>query len=528
MAYLKCTSGPEAGRKVVISQTDFQLGRDKSVNFCISDPSVSRHHAVIRIVGGEYAIEDLKSNNGILVNSKRTQCEVLKDGDTIDIGNSHFRFFLRDPDCHQPSSDLVIDPGIPFDEDRSIVLSAQQFQFLSGPSDGSGSIATKSASEKHLQQLHAMLRISNATATIVNLTQLLTELMAVIFDETKATRGFMMLYDENKVLVPMLVKKKTSSDSAITVSHTIINTVINEKKAILSSDLMNDHRFDIGESIITNRIRSCMCVPLLCHNEVLGIIHIDSDVTSSIFCQEDLNLLMALAGQAATCIRNAQLLRKITEEENKRSRLSQYFPPSQVEMLIKDRENSTLGGKKENVSIIFCDIRNFTSYAEDLEAIQVMNLLNEFFSIMTEIIFSYDGMVDNFMGDCIMAVFGGPFLHGDDPERAVKAAIDMQLAQRRLNAKFIAEGQKPFGIGIGIHTGDVCRGNIGSSQLKKYTVIGNTVNIASRLCRCAGAEEIMVSEFTAGHFGGSVAMEPLPAVNFKNVSEPMIPYRVIY
>lgn len=531
MPMLRIINGIDENREMELTEgSEFSMGRGKNVSFCLNDPSVSRIHAIVFTSENTFTIKDQNSNNGVWINGKKVSSHDLIDGDQITIGNTVLLFSYDMSVDSSESSSVIIMPDQPgIDPDKSIVMDVEEFNLMSRQLTGEFTQGSdSSATHKNYRKLQAMLKISNAVANIFEIKELCNELMNIIFSETKATRGFIMLYDENKKLVPMSVKKKNIRDKAITISNTIISTVVGQKKALLSSDLMNDERFASGLSIIANQIRSCMCAPLLYHDEVLGVIHIDSNITANIFGSDALEFLVAIANQAAVCIKNAFLVKKITEEENKRSKLSQYFPPAQVELLMKDGANISLGGKTEQVTIIFCDIRNFTSISEGMDALEVMNFLNEFFSIMTEIIFNHDGMVDNFMGDCIMSVFGGPFYHENDTERAVKAAIEMQLAQKELNKKFESEGRQAFGIGIGIHSGSVSRGNIGSPQLKKYTVIGNNVNVTSRLCSLAKATEILVSSQTKATLPEDIRLKEQKPVKVKNVSEPLVPYKVIY
>lgn len=516
MPKLKIITGPDSGFISDIEKVSFSLGRSKTVDFIIQDPSISRHHATILNENGNYFIEDNKSNNGLFVNNIKISKKQLSNGDIISIGNSVLEFIFEN--VSNDFSDIVINDQNSLDLEKSIMMDITDFNRINQSSNN----------EKNLFKIQAMLRISNAVANIFEIHELINELLSIIFTETKATRGFIMLYNENNELIPMAIKKTNNNSDAITISNTIINTVVKQKKAILSSDLLNDDRFNTGQSIIANQIKSCMVAPLIYHDEILGIIHIDSDVTTSIFNQDDLELLVALANQASVSIKNSYLIKKLTDEENKRFKLSQYFPPAQVEMLMKDNSNISLGGKRENVTIIFCDIRGFTCISEALEAIEVMNFLNEFFTIMTDIIFKHGGMVDNFMGDCIMAVFGGPFHHENDQDLAVKAAIEMQIAQKELNKKFANENKKTFQIGIGINSGDVSRGNIGSPQLKKYTVIGSNVNITSRLCSLAKAGEILVSNSVKEKLSNDIKLEQMEPVKVKNVTEPLIPYKIMY
>jgi len=528
MAHVQIINGIDKGQDFLISTERVIVGRSQKADLTINDVSVSRSHISIEKVENGYLLEDLGSNNGTLINDSLTVSSELHDGDIINIGNTSLKFFIQE---NSPSDDedVVISQDNQSLEEggESIVMDLTEFNSLNEHLESTNKDLDHNIAIKNYRQLQAMLKISNTVANELDLKVLISQLLDIIFSETKATRGFIMLYDENQNLIPMAVKKMAKDDEAITVSSTIINTVVGDKKALLSSDLLNDDRFSSGESIIANQIRSCMCAPLVYHDEVLGVIHIDSDLTTNIFNSDDLELLVAISNQAAACIKNAILLKQLTDEENKRSKLSQYFPPQQVELLMNDKLNISLGGKNESVTILFCDIRSFTSISENLNAIEVMDFLNEFFSAMTDIVFKFDGMVDNFMGDCVLAVFGGPFYHEEHATRAVEAAIAMQEAQNKLNEKFASEGKKTFFVGIGIHSGDVSRGNIGSSQLKKYTVIGSTVNICSRLCSLAKGREIFISEATKLKLSKEFKLEKLKPCKVKNVTEPLVPYKVV-
>jgi adenylate cyclase len=530
MAWLRIITGPDHGTEIEILNPHFTIGRAVQSDLCIPDPSISRLHASVVTEKDSFRIVDQNSNNGVLVNEIKSLSMPLADQDILTLGSSQLQFFLKKPSQTTSSSGVLFtsDPS-EYDLDKSIVMDVEDIEQLKKRWAGESADKTKIHDhQKNYRKLQAMLKVSSAVANLFDLQELINELMNVIFTETNASRGFIMLYNDTHTLVPVVVKKHQSTDEDISVSSTLINIVVQQKKAILSSDLLNDARFDIGQSIIANQIRSCMVAPLSYQNEILGIIHLDSNLITTVFTQDDLELLIAIANQAAVCIKNTHLVKKITEEENKRSKLAQYFPPEQVALLMKDQLQITLGGKTEEVSILFCDIRRFTKISEGMLAEDVMDFLNDFFSVMTEIIFRNAGMVDNFMGDCILAVFGGPFLNERHQECAVLAAIEMQKAQTELNKRFEQEGRKTFQVGIGIHSGKVSRGNIGSTQLKKYTVIGSNVNVCSRLCSIAKPGQILVSASTRQALPPSIQTEELDPVMVKNVSEILIPYRVNY
>jgi len=171
----------------------------------------------------------------------------------------------------------------------------------------------------------------------------------------------------------------------------------------------------------------------------------------------------------------------ITQEQRLMSTLCRYVTRQVAEQILKDRDRLKLGGNRSVVSVLFSDIRNFTAMSEQSAAEEVVAMLNDYFSRMLDPIFRYEGTLDKFIGDAIMVVFGAPIALENDAERAVLAAIEMRRALRKYNADRKARGLAPIDNGIGITRGEAISGNIGSEQRMDYTVIGDTVNIASRL-----------------------------------------------
>ena len=165
-------------------------------------------------------------------------------------------------------------------------------------------------------------------------------------------------------------------------------------------------------------------------------------------------------------------------------------------MVVSGKLKVEKGGKNRIATVLFADIRGFTAICEHMPAAEVLQMLNEYFELMVEAAFRYEGTVDKFVGDQIMVVWGAPVIHPDDPIRAVRAAIEMQKAVNRYSAARRKKGQAEIRIGIGINTGELVAGYIGSTQTMSYSVIGDEVNTASRLCAAAGAGEILLAENT--------------------------------
>jgi adenylate cyclase len=223
---------------------------------------------------------------------------------------------------------------------------------------------------------------------------------------------------------------------------------------------------------------------------------VDSRRGDIVFHEEDLELLQAMANQSAMAIENVRLYQRMLETEKKRANLSRFLSPAIVDMLMTEKAEVQLGGQKRPVTILFCDVRGFTPISEGLAPDRLVELLNEYFANMTEIIFEHRGTLDKYIGDSVMGLFGAPVSQGEDAVLAVRAGLAMQARNQALNAERVQRGLPPFDIGIGINTGEVFTGYIGSPKRMDFTVIGDHVNVASRLCSIAPAGKVIIGEAT--------------------------------
>lgn len=185
-----------------------------------------------------------------------------------------------------------------------------------------------------------------------------------------------------------------------------------------------------------------------------------------------------------------------------------------------------LGGEEKDVTILFCDIRRFTALAEEMPATQVVELLNTFFSRMIQVVLAHGGTVDKLMGDSVMALFGVPKASGTDPLRAVRCALDMHLALTELNRERARQEQSPIEMGIGINSGPVVAGNIGSIDRMDYTVIGDNVNIAARLQGIAEAGDTLISEATHSKVREWVLAKALEPAQLKGRQHQVTVFRI--
>ena len=218
----------------------------------------------------------------------------------------------------------------------------------------------------------------------------------------------------------------------------------------------------------------------------------------------------------------------LKEREHIKHTFKRYVSEHVAERLIKEREVS-ITGERKTATILFQDIRGFTSMSEQMSPEEVVAILNEYFTAMVDVIFGYEGTLDKYIGDAIMAVFGTPYSHPDDPLRAVKTAVDLQRTLKNLNTKWKGEGKDRFlAVGCGIATGPVVAGSIGSEKRLEYTVIGDTVNLASRIEGLTKGGQILICENTYKAVKDYISTKPLDMVYVKGKREPQQIYEVLY
>ena len=222
------------------------------------------------------------------------------------------------------------------------------------------------------------------------------------------------------------------------------------------------------------------------------------------------------------------MIEDISTEKRIKSTMSRYIDPALADQLM-EKDKDILGGKSTAATMLFSDVRGFTTLTEELGAHGTVSLLNEYFTIMVECIQREGGMLDKFIGDAIMAAFGMPIAHDDDEDRGVRAAISMMTELNGWNAKRLADGKKPVKIGIGINTDMVVSGNIGSPKRMDFTLIGDGVNLAARLesaCKQYFAS-ILISDNTYKKLKGTYRIRQIDRVVVKGKTKPVVVYEVL-
>lgn len=502
--------------------TRLMLGRHTQNDIHLIDREVSKFHAVIERRGKSFFLRDLKSSNGSYVNKSRVSDVQLNDGDEIRLGNSRFIFRAGEVATAKHAGVMVVGAGM----SQPAVLAEIEAKetVLFRPLEQHDDLQT-------LKQDYEKLRIANEFHRLVGMEpdfdSLLKKILHVAFQLLSADNAVLFLFDSERKLRPKAVYQKKEGEEEVVVSQTLLERVVETQQAVLTADAVLDSRFAASDSIVAQGIRSAMAVPLLSKSELKGVLFCDTRERVNAFSEKDLRLLSSIAWQAAVSLENAELMEKISKEAVTRAELSRFLSPAVAEMVIKGDVKELRRGVSAEVTTLFADIRGFTSLAEEETPEKVVAMLNEFFSAMADIVFRFDGTLDKFIGDCIMAVWGPPSPHKDDAGRALSAALEMQDTVTQLNAQRKKAQLPQLFVGIGVNTGQAIVGYMGSTKRHEFTAIGDAVNVASRLCSLAKGGEILTTAYTLEKAHGSFVAEPMAVVHIRGKEKGVDTYRVL-
>lgn len=533
---------------IKLEKDHITLGRREDNDIVLDDVFVSRQHIEIEKKDKAYIIKDRKSRYGTFVNGESVIEIQLNYGDEIQVGNTLITFVDEKTLDHIPEHKTPIRKiGATVDFAEKIEFIKDQiskgdkkkniFKSLASLKTGLALYQEKLiAAEKSKEIASTLCEVGKILNFVFDLNVLLNLLMDLALKILRARRGFIMLYDEasNKLKVKVARNMGGELDPTKTtgISQTIAWQTFKTGKVITTEDAAKDERFRTQESVISYAIGAVICAPLISKDKGnIGTIYLDNSVTQKKFYEGDIEFMRSFANQAAIAIENAQLYEKIKEEEKIKARLQRFFSPAVVEKIMVQEEALTLGGEHCIATILFCDIRGYTSLTEKIDTLVSVEILNDFLSSMTEAVFVNEGTLDKYIGDCVMAIFGAPVAHPDDPLRAIKAALDMKQRVCRLKEEWCKKMKIPevesFEIGTGIHTGEVIAGNVGNINRMEYTVVSTAVNLASRLENTAEPGQILISRSTYELTKGLINAKELPPVNLKNISKPVEVYEVI-
>ncbi|HEV8428316.1 MAG TPA: adenylate/guanylate cyclase domain-containing protein [Pyrinomonadaceae bacterium] len=538
MAHLKITDA--SGRQWQFSfspQVACTIGRAPDNTVVLDDPRASRYHAHINQAdNGTFMIIDgavingqlRRSANKVFINGEPRFEQQLKTGDRITIGASTLRF-------EQPAEERTTD--VRYDDKplghTQLLISANDV--MSTVLRSKDEVTTSPQRDKVLETLQrkanilsALYEMSKTLGSVFDLNAIFEKATDIIFRSTPADRVVALLAEDGREdanLTPIAMRARDNKLEAharkLSIGRTITRKVMKERVALLSQDAASDEQFAGVDSIVSQGVRSTICAPLVAESRVHGALYADRLDPFAAFKPDDLELISAVAAQTAIAVENARAHERLAREEVARANYSRFLPEYVVKQMLENPETFKLGGVSQTITILFADIRGFTRISEHAPPEKIVSLLNRYFSAMTDIIFAHGGTLDKYLGDGLMALFGAPTATPDDASNALNAAVAMQRRLLGINRELRDEGIPEIGVGMGLHTGEVVVGYIGSERRSEYTAIGDPVNTSSRLESNARGGEILISDATAKAAHSRYKLKPREAIMVKNRQQPV-------
>jgi adenylate cyclase len=518
------------------------IGRAPDNSVVLNDPRASRYHAHIRFKNGAYCVVDggvdgKLSANHVFVNGEQRFEHPIREGDRVQIGASQLRLDLSDERRREPEMRFE---DKPLGNTQLLVSANDVIRAALASRSAPPAAAAVAAPSAELEDLRRKARIlamlyemSKTLGSVFDLDPIFDKACEVIFSATPADRVVALLRDEktqgtdgeeNLVIVAMRMRdeKRAAQGRKQSIGRTITRKVMRERQALLSQDAAADSEFAGVNSIVAQGVHSTICAPLLADARVHGALYADRLDAFTAFTRDDLELVSAVAAQTAVAVENARSHERLAREEVARANYSRFLPEYVVKQILENPDSFKLGGVNQTLTVLFADIRGFTRLSEHAPPERVVQLLNNYFTAMSDVIFAHGGTLDKYIGDGLMALFGAPTAGPNDPCNAVAAAVSMQRQMDVINKQLRVEGLTEIAIGIGLHTGEATVGYIGSERRSEYTAIGDTVNLAARLEQNAQAGQILLSDVTArAAVGGNCAFRPRDPLTVKNRVQPV-------
>jgi class 3 adenylate cyclase len=373
-------------------------------------------------------------------------------------------------------------------------------------------------------------RVSNALTSMLDINEVVTRIIRTVRGEMFVDRAGVVLLEPTKnecrtLFIGDQAQEIKTNGECIKYDDPLFGLLSRDKKMITIYDIEEDPYYravkeDCKERFL--RLGLSMVLPLVYQDEVKGALALGYKKSGHFYSREDIDLLNTLANNGAVAIENARLVDRIKKEEIMRTNLSRYLSPQIVDDIVNKDVEVNLGGNRKVVTVMFVDIIGFTSLSERLEPEEVVSILNEYFKEMSEGIFKWEGTLDKFVGDEIMAFWGAPIDQPKHAELAVRCAVQISKRLDMLQERWKMEGRPVIDCGIGINTGEVLVGNIGVEGKKMdYTVIGDSVNLASRvekLTRHYGSR-ILITENTFNNIKDYLKPDEVSSVKFTDLAE---------
>ena len=532
----------------LVADIDHTIGRADDADIVIPDHGVSRKHATIRFVGDAILVTDVGSSLGTSINGVQCKHGRLVAGDVLTLAVIDLRVeragapevLSANGALSRSSNGFTAPTSIAAPRSSNSRMAGQTIvrpvlhraetasrPLIAGGRLRAALVDSDNEATRDARKLEILLDVAKGLTKITDVEALLPRIAEYVFNILDAERCAILLRDADGTLVTRISLDARGTSAPNSVPRSIVQAVFTDRVAILSDDAGVDERF-AGKSVVMQQVRSAICAPLVAaDDDVVGVLYADSSFRTHAFSESDLDFLIAFAGIAAVAIEHERFSSRLREQALVRSNFERFFTPDLASRIANSADAVKLGGDKRRVAVMFTDIRGFTALAETMSPQATATLLTEYFTEMVECVFRHHGTLDKFMGDAVMAQWGAPVSADSDADSAMSTAIDMMDALDALNERW-RKGNKPtLAIGIGLTFGDAFAGNIGSERRLEYTVIGDTVNTASRLCSAASAGEILISEAMLGAMTRPPRTVAVPPMTLGGKSQPVPVWKVV-
>ena len=501
------------------------LGRADENDIVLSGDLVSRKHARIHVMGDELEFEDLGSRNGSRLNGEPLLGTVpLKAGDAVSVGENSLA--VRRPSKSEHLATEQLKSGVRhFGQGTNIapaVLLAKEvresyvLQALDNisPFEPEGALQVVPASTTPIayESLLLLYRTVEKLSTASSLQAFLEPTMDLLRSRVDATTAVALLRDPGGIYRPAAIRHRGKlAVGEVPISDAVLDEALRKGQALVVADVRGDLRFAQRESVILYDAGQVLCVPIGQEEPFTGVLYL----TRRSGPPDELEALLDLCTAVAHLVQTGvQKFSKVGSGQGKgrlRDSLERFHAPDIVERRAAELE-ATEGQPhtrmdETTATILFADIAGFSQLTQKARPERVVEILNLFYEKMSGLVFSFEGTVDKFLGDGVMAIFGAPYGKGDDALRAVRTALTMQSEWDRAMAKFAPEERCP--LRIGLNTGRVLAGTVGSEVRLDYTAIGEPVNVAAWLCGIASARQVLISGKTLAAIGARFDVTPL-------------------
>jgi adenylate cyclase len=382
-----------------------------------------------------------------------------------------------------------------------------------------------------LKTLLPLYKLGEKFMSTTSTEQVYNELLDAIIQEIRVPSISLMMFDEESGLLKIVASRGISEDLIKTISikpgEQIAGWVYENGKPVILNKL-TQHHSPFSQLLKRDNIAASISFPLVTRGKVIGVVNVSQTDLTIEYSQADIEMLSIITGQAVMALENVASIEERENNIRMRAMLEQYVAPEVAELLMESKQNLMDVGGVQEITVLFADIRNFTLLVQHLPPEKLRIFLNSFFDIFSDVVFSWKGTLDKFMGDAVLAIFGAPIALEKASTAAVSAAVQILLEFERLRKEWMSTSElfKNIGLGIGMSRGEMFLGNVGSSRRLDYTVIGTDVNIAQRLASDAISGQILITESVRNEIGEKFPLQEEKARILRGLEKEVMLYSI--